>query len=459
MEKAKKGMRALVVGLGKSGVSATKLLCKKGLKVTVTDELNKSDLKDSLDALEGYEFESELGKHVLKTFTDQDLIVVSPGVRLDIKPLEQARKSNIPVISEIELASQFITEPIIAITGTNGKTTTSHLIAEMIRAGGKTAFLGGNVGVPLCEYLLKREKSDFVVVEVSSFQLETCFDFKPRVAVFLNVAPDHLDRYSGFEDYVKAKIRLKNNMTDQDFIVTNLRDSKLMSLLSGTPSSHFYFTTDSFAKVPAHYAEKFQGANLENGQLSLRSERWKEHAFELQGALLRGLHNRENMMASLLACKLVGISNEAIQKVLLTFKSLPHRMEFVARKNQVSFYNDSKGTNVHSLMKSLESFREPVILIAGGKDKGEEYESLAPYVKKYVKSLILVGEAKEKLNRAIGDFSETFLVGTFEEAVYVAYQKSRSGDVVLLSPGCASQDMFKNYEERGDHFKKIVSTF
>lgn len=459
MEKVKKGMRALVVGLGRSGVSATKLLCKKGLKVTVTDELNKSDLKDSLDALEGYEFEAELGKHVLKTFTDQDLIVVSPGVRLDIKPLEQARKNNIPVISEIELAAQFITEPIIAITGTNGKTTTSHLVTEMIQAGNKTAFLGGNVGVPLCDYVLKREKSDFVVVEVSSFQLETCFDFKPHVAIFLNVAPDHLDRYSGFDDYVKAKLRLKNNMTEEDYIVTNLRDSKLMSLLSGTPAKHFYFTTDSFAKIPSHYAEHFQGTHLEPSQIVLRSERWKEHQFSLQGALLRGLHNRENMMAALLAAKLVGISNEAVQKVLLTFKSLPHRMEFVARKNQVSFYNDSKGTNVHSLMKSLESFREPVILIAGGKDKGEDYETLAPYIRKYVKSLILVGEAKEKLNRAIGDHSETFLVGTFDEAVYVAYQKSRSGDVVLLSPGCASQDMFKNYEERGDHFKKIVATF
>lgn len=459
MEKLKKGMRVLVVGLGRSGVSATKLLCKKGLKVTVTDELNKSDLKDSLDALEGYEFEAELGKHVLKTFTDQDLIVVSPGVRLDIKPLEQARKSNIPVISEIELAAQFITEPIIAITGTNGKTTTSHLIHEMIQAGGKTAFLGGNVGVPLCEYAARREKCDYVVVEVSSFQLETCFDFKPHVAVFLNVAPDHLDRYSGFEDYVKAKLRLKNNMTEEDYVVTNLRDSKLMSQLSGTAAKHLYFTTDSFNKVPPHFAEKFQGANLEPGQIALRTERWKEHFFPLQGALLRGLHNRENMMAAMLAAKVAGISNEAIQKVLLNFKPLPHRMEFVARKNQVSFYNDSKGTNVHSLMRSLESFKEPVILIAGGKDKGEEYEPLIPYIKKFVKNLILVGEAKEKLNRAIGDHSETFLVGTFEEAVYVAYQKSRSGDVVLLSPGCASQDMFKNYEERGEQFKKIVAQF
>ncbi|NBY19101.1 UDP-N-acetylmuramoyl-L-alanine--D-glutamate ligase [bacterium] len=459
MEKLKKGTRALVVGLGKSGVSATKLLCKKGLKVTVTDELNKSDLKESLDALEGFDFEAELGKHVLKTFTEQDVIVVSPGVRLDIKPLEQARKSNIPVISEIELAAHFITEPIIAVTGTNGKTTTSHLIHEMIQAGGKTSFLGGNVGVPLCDYAARREKCDYVVVETSSFQLETCFEFKPHVAVFLNVAPDHLDRYAGFEDYVKAKLRLKANMTEEDYIVTNLRDSKLMAQLSGTAAKHLYFTTDSFAKIPAHHAEKFQGAHLEPSQIVLKTERWKEHVFPLQGALLRGLHNRENMMAAMLAAKVMGISNEAIQKVLLTFKSLPHRMEFVARKNQVSFYNDSKGTNVHSLMRSLESFKEPVILIAGGKDKGEEYESLIPFIKKYVKNLILVGEAKEKLNRAIGDHSETFLVGTFEEAVYVAYQKSRSGDVILLSPGCASQDMFKNYEERGEHFKSIVAKF
>lgn len=455
----KKKMRALVVGLGRSGASVTKLLAKKGVQVTVTDEKNKTDLKDYLDQLEGIEFEAELGKHVLKTFTEQDFIVVSPGVPLDIKPLQQAAKSNIPIVSEIEVAAQFITEPIIAVTGTNGKTTTSHLVAEMIRAGGKTAFLGGNVGTPLSDYVLQKEKCDYVICEVSSFQLESCYDFKPHVAIFLNIAPDHLDRHGNFENYLAAKLRLKNKMTEEDYIITNIRDSKLMSSLSGISPKMLYFTTDGFSKVPVHYQEQFQGAYYENAGLTLKVDRWKEHQFPLQGTLLRGLHNRENQLAALLASKLVGISNEAIQKVLIQFKPLPHRMEFVAKKNQVYFYNDSKGTNVASLMRSLESFREPVILIAGGKDKGEDYAPLAEAVSRHVKNLILVGEAKEKMNRSIGDFSETFLVGTFEEAVYVAYQKSRSGDVVLLSPGCASQDMFRNYEERGDHFKKIVMSF
>lgn len=455
----KKKMRALVVGLGRSGTSVTKLLSKKGVEVTVTDERNKTDLKEFLDQLEGYDYQSELGKHVLKTFTEQDFIVVSPGVPLDIKPLQQAAKSNIPIVSEIEVAAQFITEPIIAVTGTNGKTTTSHLIAEMIRAGGKTAFLGGNVGTPLSDYALQKEKCDYVVCEVSSFQLESCYDFKPQIAVFLNIAPDHLDRHGTFENYLAAKLRLKNNMTEEDYIITNVRDSKLMSALSGTSPKMLYFTTDGFAKVAPHYQEKFQGCYYENAGIQLKTERWKEHSYPLQGTLLRGLHNRENQMAATLVAKLAGISNEAIQKVLIQFKPLPHRMEFVAKKNQVFFYNDSKGTNVASLLRSLESFREPVILIAGGKDKGEDYAPLAEAVRKHVKNLILVGEAKEKINRSIGDFSETFLVGTFEEAIYVAYQKSRSGDVVLLSPGCASHDMFKNYEERGNYFKKIVMSF
>lgn len=455
----KKKMRALVVGLGRSGTSVTKLLSKKGVEVTVTDERNKTDLKDFLDQLEGYDYHSELGKHVLKTFTEQDFIVVSPGVPLDIKPLQQAAKSNIPIVSEIEVAAQFITEPIIAITGTNGKTTTSHLVAEMIRAGGKTAFLGGNVGTPLSEYVLQKEKCDYVVCEVSSFQLESCYDFKPHVAVFMNIAPDHLDRHGTFENYLAAKLRLKNNMTAEDYIITNVRDNKLMSSLSGTSPKMLYFTTDALAKVAPHYQENFQGSYYENASINLKTDRWKDHNFPLQGTLLRGLHNRENQMAAMLASKLAGISNEAIQKVLIQFKPLPHRMEFVAKKNQVFFYNDSKGTNVASLLRSLESFREPVILIAGGKDKGEDYAPLAEAVRRHVKNLILVGEAKEKMNRSIGDFSETFLVGTFEEAVYVAYQKSRSGDVVLLSPGCASHDMFKNFEERGDHFKKIVMSF
>ncbi len=460
MFKIKKGMRALVVGLGKSGVSVTKLLVKKGIKVTVTDELNKSDLKESLDALEGVACKQELGKHVLKTFTKQDFIVVSPGVRLDMKALQQAEKSGVPVLSEIEVASQFITEPIIAVTGTNGKTTTSHLIAEMIQAGGKSVFLGGNVGVPLSEYPLRRDKADYVVAEVSSFQLDSSFTFKPAIAVFLNIAPDHLDRYPSFDHYVQSKMRLKVNMGEEDHIILNLRDAKLMNSIGECKSKILHFTSDTIAKLPAHYAESFQGISMESPMTGvLNAARWKEHSFDFKGCLLRGIHNRENMMAAVLAAKLAGITNESIQKTLANFKPLPHRMEFVARKNQVSFYNDSKGTNVHSMLRSLESFHEPIILIAGGKDKGEDYTSLAPVIRRHVKNLILVGEAKEKLNRAIGDFSETFLVGTFEEAVYLAYQKSRSGDVILLSPGCASQDMFKDYEDRGNYFKRIVNSF
>lgn len=460
MMKIKKGMKALVVGLGRSGVAATKLLAKKGLKVTVTDELNKSDLRESLEALDGVEFEAELGKHVLKTFTDQDLIIVSPGVRLDIKPLQQAEKAKVPILSEIELASQFISEPIIAVTGTNGKTTTATMIAEMLETAGKSVFLGGNIGTPLSEYACRREKSDWVVVEVSSFQLDTTHSFKPHIAVFLNLAPDHLDRYSSLDEYGAAKMRLKMHMTEEDFVITNQRDAKLTAMLSGIAPKMMFFSSDPASKFPPQVAEKFQGAYLEpTSQIHLKVSRWKEHMFPLQGTLLRGLHNRENMMAALLAAKLAGASNEAIQKVLVGFKPLPHRMEFVARKNQVTFINDSKGTNVHSLLRSLESFNEPVILIAGGRDKGEDYMPLAPAIRRHVKNLILVGEAKEKLNRAIGDYSETFLVGTFEEAVYLAYQKSRSGDVILLSPGCASQDMFRNYAERGDYYKHIISKF
>ncbi len=457
---AKKRLRALVVGLGRSGVAATKLLCKKGYKVTVTDELNKTDLKDALEALESFDYKAELGKHVLKTFSEQDLIVVSPGVRLDIKPLQHAEKAGVPIISEIELAAQYISEPIIAVTGTNGKSTTVSLIAEMIRSGGKTVFLGGNIGTPLSDYPLRREKADWVVVEVSSFQLDTCRQFKPHVAVILNVAPDHLDRYPSFEEYASAKAKLQINLGEEDYLVSNFRDSKLNTLLAGTKAKVLHFTSEPMAKMAPTTLENLQGAYLpNNSSLQLKASRWKDHLFPVQDSLLRGIHNRENMMAAMLAAKLAGVSNEAIQKTLTTFKPLPHRMEFVGKKNSVFFYNDSKGTNVHSLMRSLESFNEPVILIAGGRDKGEEYGPLAPAIRRHVKNLILVGEAKEKLNRAVGDFSETFLVGTFEEAVYLAYQKSRSGDVILLSPGCASQDMFKNFEERGDYFKKIVSTF
>ena len=457
MIKVKRGMKALVVGLQKSGVSATKLLVKKGLQVTVTDDKNKSDLYESLEALEGVKYRAELGKHVLKTFTDQDVIVVSPGVPLDIKPLQQARKAKVPIISEIELASQFITTPIIAITGTNGKTTTSSMIAAMIEAGGKTAFLCGNVGTPLSEYALSRSKVDWIVLELSSFQLDTTYTLKPNIAVYLNVAPDHLDRYDSFDDYVASKIKMQQHMDEEDYLIVNLRDQKLMSLLSDPKAKPFYFTSDTLSATPSAYVEKFQGVYLEPAtEMHLKTARWKETEFDLKEVKLRGLHNKENMMASVLAAKLAGVTNESIQKALNTFEPLPHRMEYLGRRSQVSFYNDSKGTNIHSLLRSLESFQEPVILIAGGKDKGEDYTQLIDTIETKVKNLILIGEAKEKINRAVGDFSETFLVGTFEEAVYVAYQKSRSGDVILLSPGCASQDMFKNFEHRGDRFKELV---
>lgn len=458
--KIRKGMSALVVGLGRSGVAATKLLCRKGIKVTVTDELNKSDLKGALDALHGYKYRSELGKHVLKTFCDQDFIVVSPGVRLDIKPLQQAMKSKVPIISEIELASQFITTPIIAVTGTNGKTTTSTLIAKTIETGGKSVFLGGNIGVPLSEYANKKDKVDWVVAEISSFQLDTTLSFKPHIAVLMNLAPDHLDRYRSFDEYAQAKMKLLTHLDENDYVITNIRDSKLMSFVSGTRAKVLYFISDSMKQVPAPYVHSFQGAYLETpAQMVLKTPFWKEHSFALDQVKLRGLHNKENIMAAMLAAKVASITNESIQKTLVHFEPLPHRMELVARKNRVDFYNDSKGTNTHSLLRSLESFDEPVILIAGGKDKGEDYSVLGDMIKRRVKNLILVGEAKEKLNRAIGDLSETFLVGTFEEAVYLAYQKSRSGDVVLLSPGCASQDMFRDYEERGERFRTLVNSF
>ena len=460
MLKLKKGMSALVVGLGRSGVSATKLLVKKGFHVTATDMRTKTELGELFEEIEGLDCRLELGKHILKSFSDPDFIVVSPGISLDIKPLVQAVKSKVPIISEVELASHFITEPMIAITGTNGKTTTACLLGEIFKQAERPVFVGGNTGTPLSEYVLARhDPNTWLVVEVSSFQLESCQQFRPHVAVFLNIAPDHLDRHPSFEAYVQAKMKLHANMTPDDFIVANLRDPQLMSHLSRVPSKAFYFTTDARKNIPVAFSEKFQGCYFDSQGIHLETVRWKSGSFSVAPSKLAGLHNRENMMAALLAAKLAGINNEAIQRAFLSFKPLPHRMEYVARKNQVTFYNNSKGTNVHALLRSLEVFPEPVILIAGGKDKGEDYSTLVPVIKRRVKNLILVGETKEKMNRSVGDYSETFLVGTFEEAVYLAYQKSRSGDVVLLSPGCASQDMFRDYEHRGDYFKELISRF
>jgi UDP-N-acetylmuramoylalanine--D-glutamate ligase len=454
-----KGKRVLVVGFGMSGVAAARYLVKQGAKVTVTDTKQKSELLESCNATADLKIEYELGKHNNKTFHTAELIVVSPGVPLNLKPLEEARELKVPITSEIELAAAAIKEPLIGITGTNGKTTTTTLIGEMFKADNRPTFVGGNIGKPLIDYVTDGPKADYVVAELSSFQLELTQKLVPAAAVFTNIEPDHLDRYSSFEEYVAAKKRLLQACDRNSFVVLNYDDPVIQAFGQECNGRILWFTKRNPMQISGDFAERFVGCYLNPAQKQIIAKiNGKDEVYDVSQLRLFGDHNKENLMAAICAARAMGVSPTAIQAVIQNFKGVQHRIEFIRRKDGVYFFNDSKGTNVSSLQKSLSAFpNNPIILIAGGRDKNQEFAPLAELVRRRCKILILLGEAKEKMNRAIGDFAETYLVGTFEEAVLLAYQKSRSGDIVLLSPGCASQDMFRNYEERGDYFKKLVT--
>ncbi|MEO5970206.1 MAG: UDP-N-acetylmuramoyl-L-alanine--D-glutamate ligase, partial [Bdellovibrionia bacterium] len=435
-----KDKKVLVVGFGVTGVAVAKYMTKKGAKVTVTDTKKESELLESVNACADLKLGYELGKPNNKSFPSADLIVVSPGVPLNIKALDEARAMNIPITSEIELAAQEIREPIIGVTGTNGKTTTTSLIGEMFKADGKTAFIGGNIGKPLLDYVTEGLKTDVVVAELSSFQLELIESLRPVAAVFTNLEEDHMDRYNDIHAYSQAKKRLLKSCTPGSFVVLNYDSPNIAKFKDENPGSLLWFMKGDPMKIGGAFAEHFNGAyfNSLTKKVTLRMN-GKEDLFDLAQFRLFGEHNKENLMGAICVARALGIEVPAIQTVINTFKGVNHRLEFIRKKDGVFFFNDSKGTNVMSVQKSLSSFNaNPIILIAGGKDKNADFTPLVDLVKKKCKILVLLGEAKEKINRAIGDYAETYLVGTFEEAILLSYQKSRSGDIILLSPGCAS---------------------
>jgi UDP-N-acetylmuramoylalanine--D-glutamate ligase len=454
-----KGKKVLVVGFGLSGVASAKYLSKQGAKVTVTDQKSKPELMDSVNACADLKLEFELGKHNPKTFGMVDMIVSSPGIPPNLASFEEAKVKNIPITSEVELAVSALKEPMIAVTGTNGKTTVTTLIGEMFKADGKPVFVGGNIGKPLLNHVSEGEKVDAVIAELSSFQIDLMTTMTPAVAVYTNFEEDHLDRYPNIDAYYNAKKKLFTQCDRNTFVVLNYDDPRVAKLAEETPGKVIWFTKKDPMTIGGSFAEQFAGAYyvLATKQV-IAKVNGKEETYDLAQFRLFGEHNKENLMAAICVARAMNVSPKAIQTVINTFKGVTHRLEFIRKKDGVFFFNDSKGTNVMSVKRSLEAFSaNPIILIAGGKDKGMDFTPLVELVKKKCKILILLGEAKEKINRAIGDYAETYLVGTFEEAVLLAYQKSRSGDIILLSPGCSSYDMFRNFEERGDYFKKLVA--
>ncbi len=441
------GKKVLVVGLARTGIGVVRFLAERRALVMGTDIRSADELQPYLTKIRGLDVRTELGFHRIETFLGADLIVVSPGVPLSIEPIAAARKKGIEVMSEIELACRFIRDPIIAVTGTNGKTTTTLLLGNVLKASGKEVFVGGNVGNPLIE-CAGRSRRDYVLTEISSFQLEGIAKFRPHVALMLNITEDHLDRYPHYEEYIRAKFRVFENQRGSDFAVLNADDGTIAAMNHEIKAKKRYFSLTSPLK---------EGVFLDRDSIICRDPGGDVERFELERVSLRGIHNIENMLSAVAAAKICSCPKEAIQTALESFRGLPHRLEFVRQLDGVSFYNDSKGTNVGSVVKSLRSFHEPIILIAGGRDKGGDYGPLKRVVREKVKRLILMGEAKGRMAEALGRSIPTVEADTLEEAVHQAFGESKRGDVVLLSPACSSFDMFRDYEERGDLFKEIVN--
>ncbi len=440
------GKKVLVVGLARTGLATVRFLKEKGARVSATELRPRQEMEETARDMEEAGVVVEWGGHSLETFLCQDLIVLSPGVDLALSPVQEALRRGVQVVSELELAYHFVSAPLIGVTGTNGKTTTTLLIGEMLKEEGKRVGVGGNVGEPLILFADGEGRWDVLVVEISSFQLEGVAAFRPSLALLLNVTEDHLDRYPRYEDYIEAKARIFLNQTAQDRAILNRDDPVVMSLSKRVKARKIFFSTKE---------RLAEGASSDGDTIYLRGEGMEE-TYSLSKAPLKGAHNVENMTAAAAAARFAGAGPEAIQRAIDRFKGLEHRLEFVREVGGVRFYNDSKGTNVGSVVKSLESFREPVILIAGGKDKKGDLSPLKGLIRERVKRLILIGEAKERMARELGTTTDTAEAETLEEAVSIAFRSSRPGEVVLLSPACSSFDMFQDYKERGRVFKEAV---
>jgi len=441
-----KDKRVLVVGLGKSGVASALFLKAHGARVTVSDTKSGDELRNEIPDLLDHGITVETGEHGERTFREQDLIVVSPGVPVDAPLLEQARSLGGVVIGEIELAAQFLRGPLVAITGSNGKTTTTTLTGEILTAGGLPTLVGGNIGTPAISLAERATQETAIVLEVSSFQLETIQTFRPKIALVLNVTPDHLDRHRTFEAYVDAKARMFENQSIEDFAVLNADDATCVAMAARTRAQVFWFSRQK---------EISRGAWVRDGNIFFRDRTQQREVMLVSEIPLKGAHNLENVLAAVCAGALMGCPPEKIRQAVRDFKAVEHRLEFVATIRGVDYYNDSKATNVDATIKALESFPANIHLILGGKDKGSDYTLLNDLLRQRVKRVYAIGAAAEKIESQIKGV-EIVHAETLENALRKANALAEAGDVVLLAPACASFDQFKNYEHRGQAFKEIV---
>jgi UDP-N-acetylmuramoylalanine--D-glutamate ligase len=444
-----KNKRVLVVGLGKSGIAAAMFLRQQGARVTVSDARSAVALAKEIPALLDVGIMVESGGHGLLTFRRQDLIVISPGVPLDTPEVKQVIGYGMPVIGELEFASRFLKGRTLAITGSNGKTTTTTLVGKILQEGGVETLVGGNIGTPVIDLVPKSTDETVSVLEVSSFQLETIEQFRPWIAVVLNITPDHLDRHGSFENYAAMKTRITERQEADDFVVLNAEDKPTQMVAAKTKAQIFWFS----ARRPIK-----QGAFVHGESIVFvpRDGAKPEPVMPVAEIPLKGAHNVENVLAAVCAARLAGVPAEKIRSAVAGFKAVEHRLEFVNTVQGVEYFNDSKATNVDAAMKAVAAFPGGIHLILGGKDKNSDYTLLGPLLRERVKAVYTIGSAAEKIERELHGVVKMVGAGTMDVAVREAQKAAVPGDVVLLAPACSSFDQFDNYEHRGRIFRKIV---
>ena len=442
------GKKIVILGLALSGAAAAKLAVRQGADVFVSDNQDTLALQGTLTDLKALGIPGELGQHSDQIY-DADLWIISPGIAQDSELVQKAQSNDIPIVSEIEFASWFTEAPILAITGSNGKTTTAHLLAEMIQTDDLHGALAGNVGIPFAEMVLEDlgnpDPKRVWVLEISSFQMEFIEHFKPYIAIFLNITPDHLNRYPSMKEYIAAKMNMWSRQTAEDFIVYNADDTILVEEIAESTSRKIAFGLD-------HHPE----AIFQPNRTKIYTE---EHAtlIEMNQLALPGKHNLANALAAATAAHLMGVPNKSIAATMSQFSGVPHRLEPIAEINGVTYINDSKATNLDAVQVALESFSQPIILLLGGLDKGGDFKSLLPHTHNNLKEVIAFGQAKELILTTLRDAVRSTSVMDLKKALELAQNCSQPGDVVLLSPGCASFDQFDNFEERGDHFRSLLT--
>lgn len=440
--------KIIVIGLANSGIESALALHRERAIVSATDNSSIPEVKKNACLLNEKFLNTEIGKHTEDFLHGAELLVVSPGVDNSALPIRYAEENKIPIISELELGFLLCKGDIIAVTGTNGKSTVVSLLGEMLKAAKIAVNVCGNIGNSLSGEVGNIKKETKVILEVSSFQLERIKSFKPKISLVLNMKEDHFDRHKNFKEYFKAKKRIFENQDRHDFTILNYDDESLKKLGKSNEiiSKVLYFSRK----------KKINGIYLDKDGVKTFLKNKIKWLFKIEDSYLKGEHNEENILAASLVAVLLGIKKEIIEKAVKNFKPLSHRFETVGVIDKIKFIDDSKATNVDATCRALQSIDEPTILIAGGKNKGLSYDKILPILKKKVKEVVLIGEAKDVMHGTFKKFITIKKVDTLPKAVEVAYKDARSGDIVLLSPMCSSFDMFKSYKERGSVFKKAV---